>query len=79
MLPRPLWRHTRGADSFRNDGGPCAFALRVSDVTAEVELLKKAARRQKLKGAGEPVPMASRLHGKRRTLDPAREDLSSRF
>ena len=76
--PATAAAHTWGR-FLRNEGGPCAFALRVSDVTTEVELLKKAARRQKLKGAGEPVPMASHLHGKRRTLDPAREDLSSRF
>jgi catechol 2,3-dioxygenase-like lactoylglutathione lyase family enzyme len=39
--PAAVAAHTWG-QFLRNDGGPCAFALRVSDVTAEVELLKKA-------------------------------------
>jgi len=39
--PATAAAHTWGR-FLRNEGGPCAFALRVSDVTAETELLRKA-------------------------------------
>jgi len=39
--PAAVAAHT-WSQFLRNGGGPCAFALRVSDVSAEIELLKKA-------------------------------------